>query len=408
MAHIAIVGAGIAGLHLALSLQKHGIPVTLYTDRSPEAVRAGRLPSSVALMGTTLDRDTALGTSHWDLRQVGTSFVRLGICGTPVAFRGALDRPFLFVDMRLYVPRLMEDFTARGGTMVVGPTRAEDVDRLASDHELVVVATGRDGLTGLFPRVAARSPYTEPQRRLFAGLFRGIRLPQPFTMGFNIAPGQGEVFENQMWTADGHVAGLLIEAIPGSELDAFTRMRPEEDADAFRAALLGVLEKHAPDTYARTEPSQLALKGPLDWLAGAILPTVRRAWAPLAHGRFALALGDTHITHDPITGQGANAASRAAFLLAGLLIMQLRARRPLDEAFCAHVDERLWEDARSTTEWTNAFLQPPPQHAIALLGAAAQKQRLADAFVSNFNRPEQQWAVVSSPDATASFIARYA
>jgi protoporphyrinogen oxidase len=34
MTHIGIIGAGIAGLHLSLFLQKHGIAATVYT--SPE------------------------------------------------------------------------------------------------------------------------------------------------------------------------------------------------------------------------------------------------------------------------------------------------------------------------------------------------------------------------------------
>ena len=37
--HIGIVGAGIAGLHLALYLQKHGVDATLITDRAPDDYR---------------------------------------------------------------------------------------------------------------------------------------------------------------------------------------------------------------------------------------------------------------------------------------------------------------------------------------------------------------------------------
>ena len=37
--HIGIVGAGIAGLHLALYLQKHGVDATLITDRAPDEYR---------------------------------------------------------------------------------------------------------------------------------------------------------------------------------------------------------------------------------------------------------------------------------------------------------------------------------------------------------------------------------
>jgi 2-polyprenyl-6-methoxyphenol hydroxylase-like FAD-dependent oxidoreductase len=36
---IGIVGAGVAGLHLALYLQKHGVDATIITDREPREYR---------------------------------------------------------------------------------------------------------------------------------------------------------------------------------------------------------------------------------------------------------------------------------------------------------------------------------------------------------------------------------
>lgn len=405
MTTIGIVGAGVAGLHLALYLQKHGVPVTVYSDRTPAQVRAGRLPSTVALMGATLDRDAALGTNHWARPELRTASVRVRIAGSPLDFTGALQQSWLFVDMRVYLPRLMDDFTARGGTLVVAPCSAEAAARLADDHDLVVVATGRDGLTGMFPRIPERSPYQEPQRRILAGLFRGVRLPSPFEMSFNIVPGQGEVFESQQLTLEGHATGLLFEGIPGGAFDPLTRLRYEEDPRAFDAAVLAMVREHLPDVYARTNPAQFGLLGPLDTLSGAVIPTVRRGLAALSGGRFVLALGDTHVTHDPIVGQGANAASRAAWLLGELVTAHAHAGGRFDEAFCSQAEARLWEVTAASSVWSNAFLQPPPPHAIELLGAAVQSRALADAFVNNFNFPDWMWAAVSSPDGTAAFIA---
>jgi 2-polyprenyl-6-methoxyphenol hydroxylase-like FAD-dependent oxidoreductase len=39
MERIGIVGAGVAGLHLALYLQQHGVPARLYAERTPAAQR---------------------------------------------------------------------------------------------------------------------------------------------------------------------------------------------------------------------------------------------------------------------------------------------------------------------------------------------------------------------------------
>ena len=408
MTTIGIVGAGIAGLHLALHLQQHGIGVTVYSDRTAEEIRGSRLPNSVALMGATRARDTALGTNHWTSPAQGTHGMALRVFGDPPLFFNAeLAAPFLFIDMRVYVPRLMADFQERGGEIVFGPIGVDDVATLSANHDLMVVAVGRAGLGGLFPRVAERSPYEEPQRRMVGGLFHGVRYPSPLRMGFNIIPGYGEIFENQFLTLDGYATGVLIEAIPGGGFDHLTRLRYEDDPAAFNAAVLAVVRDYAPDTYSRTDPATFALTGALNTLSGAVTPIARRGWAPLAGGKFAMAVGDAHITHDPLTGQGANAASRGAFTLAELVLAQARAGGRFDEAFCAGAEQKLWDDARAVTDWSNAFLQPPPPHAIGPLVAAAQNQAVANAFADNFNDPKRQWAVLSSPDATAAFIAGF-
>lgn len=408
MTSIGIVGSGIAGLHLALYLQKQGIEATLYSDRSADEIRGGRLPNTVALMGATRARDTALGTNHWSESGHGTWGMSIRIEGSPpLAFRAELTQPALFIDMRVYLPRLMADFQERGGSIEITKGRPEDVAELAAGHDLMVVASGRAGLTEMFPRLPERSPYHEPQRRLFAGLFRGIRHVSPFAMTFNIVPGHGEVVEDQYLTLDGVTSGLLIEAIPGGPLDHVTRLRYEDDPAAFDAAVLAIVRDYAPDTYARTDPATFGLTRALDTLAGGFTPTVRRGWAPLRGGRLAMAVGDAHITHDPLTGQGANAASRGAWSLGELLVAHARAGGSFDEAFCADAEAHLWEDARSVTEWSNAFLQPPPPHVIGLFLAASQNQALANAIGDNFNDPKKQWAVLSSPDETAAFIASF-
>ena len=255
MTTIGIIGAGIAGLHHALFLQKHGIQVTLYTDRSADEMRKSRLPNTVALMGTTRSREIELGIKHWDKPELSTHLADISIAGDhPIAFRSSILEPLIFIDMRLYVPTLMADFEKRGGKTVVGRCSAEEVGKLAADHDLMVVTTGRAGLTAMFPRIPERSPYDKPQRRIFAGLFRGVSLPSPFTFNFNIIPGLGEVFESQFVTHDGPVTGITIEAVPGGALEALTHLVYDDDPAAFNAAVLAVLRAHAPATYARVDP----------------------------------------------------------------------------------------------------------------------------------------------------------
>jgi 2-polyprenyl-6-methoxyphenol hydroxylase-like FAD-dependent oxidoreductase len=120
-----------------------------------------------------------------------------------------------------------------------------------------------------------------------------------------------------------------------------------------------------------------------------------------------MAVGDAYITHDPLAGQGGNAASRSAWSLGELVVAHARAGGSFDEAFCVAAEAHLWEDERPVTEWSNAFLQPPPPHTIGLFVAAAQNQAIANAFADNFSEPKKQWALLSSADATAAFIASF-
>jgi Styrene monooxygenase A putative substrate binding domain len=407
MTTIGIVGTGIAGLHLALYLQQLGVSATLYADRTPDGLRASRLLNTQGFQGSTRARDASLGLDLLSDPTCLATALHLRVAGEhPIEFTGALVPPSVFIDMRFYIPHLMEIFGARGGTVVVAPPgSADDVARLAERHDLMVVATGRSGLAEMFPRVPERSPYQEAPRRIVAGLFRGIRVPEGCVVEYNLLPGVGEAFEVQVRVEEGVVPAVVFEAIPGGPLEPFTRMRYEDDPARFDAAALATLREYLPATYARTDPAAFGLRGPLDAVYGALVPTVRRGFAPLPGGRFAVALGDARVSFDPVTGQGANAASRTAFVLGDLVAEHAREGGRFDEAFCARADELIWENVKAAAEWTNAFLQPPPPHAIGLLIAAAQNKKIADAFATNFDDPDRQWQVLSSPEATAAFIA---
>jgi 2-polyprenyl-6-methoxyphenol hydroxylase-like FAD-dependent oxidoreductase len=406
MPRIAIIGAGVAGLHLGLLLQQHGVDVTIYTERGADELRAGRLPNTVALVGATRARDRALGVNHWDAPENDTLGLHLHIGIEPaIEFRGNLDQPVLFIDMRVYLSRLLEDFAGRGGEVVRAAMDVAAVQRLAPEHDLVVVAAGRAGLGDMFPRVDERSPYAGPQRSLFAGLFRGIRMPERSYFQFQIVPGQGEIFEPQFLTFEGRVPGLLIEGIPGGDIDRVIRMHQEEPA-RFIDALYDLLHAYAPLTRQRLEGRDaFDLRRPLDALSGAVTPVVRRFHAVLDGGRCAVALGDTHITHDPAGGQGANAAARAAWAFGELLLERLRQGGALDEGFCARAEQRLWEVLEPVTLFSNALLGPPPPHVMALFAAAGRSQAVADGFANNFNHPDRLWASMATPEGTERFLA---
>jgi Styrene monooxygenase A putative substrate binding domain len=234
-------------------------------------------------------------------------------------------------------------------------------------------------------------------------LFQGIACPEPPDFSFNIAPGHGEVFTGPFYTFDGRVNSLLFEAIPGQGLDVITQMRYQDDPKQFEATMLALLREHAPPIYERVIPREFSLTRPLDLLQGAITPTVRRGFAQLDNGRFVVAIGDVHVMNDPVLGQGANAASYAAWVL-GEAILE---GGPYDEPFCRRVEQRIWAYLQPVAEWTNASLQPPPSHVIDVFVAAAQNKAIADQIIDNFNAPQHNWAIFSSPEGAESFLRQF-
>jgi 2-polyprenyl-6-methoxyphenol hydroxylase-like FAD-dependent oxidoreductase len=406
MKNIGIVGCGIAGLHLGLFLQKHGIDATIYSDKSPEQIRACRIPNFVVRFENTLERERFLGVNHWDFEDFGVFGIHMYIGGAPSPIRwyGAKERPASPVDMRIYQSTLLEDFQARGGRVFVGELQASDVARLSERHDLMVVASGRGSLTEMFPRVAERSPYDAPQRNLTGAFYRGVDFTDPLGVIYSVSPGSGEIFHLPFTTFDRRLCSILIEAVPGQALDVISNMRYADDPKKFEATVLDLIRAHAPMIYERIDLKEFGVLRPQDVIQGAITPTVRKGYVPLGNGKFAMALGDVHIVVDPIIAQGANTASKCAFVLGEALLED----QPLDENFCRATEQKLWEAARAACEWTNAMLQPPPPYAIGVFAAAAQNPAIADEIVQNFNTPERNWEIFSSPANAANFLQKHA
>jgi dimethylglycine dehydrogenase len=65
MARILIVGAGQAGLQLALGLVHDGHDVTVVSNRTPEEIRDGKVMSSQCMFGAALQHEHELGIDYW-------------------------------------------------------------------------------------------------------------------------------------------------------------------------------------------------------------------------------------------------------------------------------------------------------------------------------------------------------
>ena len=403
---IAIVGSGVAGLHLALLLQQQGIPATLYSDQTAAQLASGRMLNTVAHHNTTVQREQALGVDHWDLAEYGYFCHHHYIGGPqPLSFPGAFGAPSRAIDYRVYLPRLLADFTDRGGDFQPGlHVSPEEIVRLSERHDLVVIATGKGGTSAMFPVIPGKSPYSRPQRRLCAGLYYGIAPSEPKGVTLSIAPPHGELLEIPTFSASGHVTVLLFENVPGGDTEVLADAKYDEDPAAFERLVLEKLRVHHPEVFERVNSARFGLTRPEDLLQGAVTPVLREDYAVLPNGRIVMALGDAHSVVDPVVGQGANSASYSAWELGAVI-----AEDPnFDERFAQKVAARRANRVRAISDWTNLMIGlPPAPHLLQLLGAMSMNPAVADEFTDNFNQPERQWDILATPQRTSAFLARH-
>jgi 2-polyprenyl-6-methoxyphenol hydroxylase-like FAD-dependent oxidoreductase len=401
--HIGIVGAGIAGLHLALYLQKHGVDATLITDRAPEDYRNIRLLNTVAHHHVTIAREDYLGVNHWkDPKDHYYYHDHAFNFPEPIKFRGYFSKASRAVDYRIYLPALMEDFQRRGGKIEYRRIEEGDIGPLVARFDLLVVAAGKGPLGQLFAYRPEQTPYSQPQRRLCVGLYTGVRQPDPMNVTLSVSPGHGEMIVIPTITFDGVANALLMENVPGGDMEELATMRYDKDRPHFLRVLLDKLEKHHPTTYDRIDTARFDLAQPTDLLQGGIVPTVRNTVVEFDGGKCALALGDVHSVVDPMMGQGANVASYAAFVVGEEIVNS----DVLDARFCEKVDLKRQDRVLAASRWTNLMLQPPSEALGMLIGAMSQNRALADEFTENFNYPDYQWDRISSPERIQAWVGR--
>ena len=396
-----MVGAGPAGTTLALGLLQRGCQVTLVTDRSAEQIRDGHVMSSQITFESALEVETALGIT--DLLPRATGVQRLTFdCtwrdGSSAAFTCALPLPAYSIDQRVKVPALLEAVERLGGRLVVGSATVDDVERLADEHDLVVVSTGRGGLAALFQTDATHSPYSHPQRVAALTYLRGVRAdPDAPTMRYHCVDGVGECYTSPGLTVAGPCDIYVVEGVPGGPLDCWDDVASnEEHLDRLRT----VLAEHFPAEADRVCEARLTDDHAA--LRGAITPVVRRPVGVLPSGRQVLGLADVVVLNDPVTSQGSNTAIKCASFY-------LESISGHDGAFDATWMQRTFDNfwrgwAQWVTEWTNSWLQPMSAHHRLAIEAAADHPGVAARFVAGFDDPRlfSQWWF--DPAATERFL----
>ena len=236
MKRIGIVGGGISGLHLGLWLREYGLDATIYSEKTSSQLLDAPLRNIVIRNGCTRQRERDLRVNHWDGRAPDLGGLSVTVAGTPIAFAGTLAPPSNVVDMRIYCARLLDDFSTRGGHVVVGTLAASDLDELSTRHDLLVIASGRGSLSNVFERVPEHSPNSEPQRLVVAGFYRGIRPRDPLGFEVVISRGHGEILVFPLFSFESGLTGLGIEAIRGGAFSRPVRGEVRKRSAAVRTA----------------------------------------------------------------------------------------------------------------------------------------------------------------------------
>ena len=112
MRKVLIVGAGQAGLQLALSLQAEGYDVTVMSARTPDEIRNGWPTSTQVMMYRALDRERDVKLNLWDGAATPIGGIGFNLSPAPgvsaFSFSGAWARPGNSVDQRLKMPAWIE------------------------------------------------------------------------------------------------------------------------------------------------------------------------------------------------------------------------------------------------------------------------------------------------------------
>jgi hypothetical protein len=412
---ILIVGAGQAGLQLALGLQSQGYDVTVMSNRTADEIRSGRVLSTQVMFATALQHERDLELNFWEdqaprIEGLGVSVSALdaapGVAGVtaarPIDWVGRLDGYAQSVDQRVKMAGWLETFAERGGKVVVHGVAVSDLDYFARAYDLVLVAAGKGELVSLFGRDAFRSPYDAPQRALAVSYVHGLG-PRPEHPDFhavrcNLVPGVGELFVMPTLTTSGPADILFWEGVPGGPADVFEGIK---DPGEHLARTLELMRRFTPWEYERAAGVELTDAN--GTLSGRYAPTVRRPVGELPSGGLVLGVADVVVANDPITGQGSNNAARcAASYLADIVA---HGDGSFDRAWMESTFERYWSVAAPVTKWTNAMLAPPPEHVLGLIGAAGALQPVADRFANGFDDPADFERWFFDPERAAGFLA---
>lgn len=387
MRRIAIVGAGQAGLQLALGLLAKGYHVTLTTNRNGEDIRNGKVMSSQCMFNAALQSERDLGLNFWEDQCPAVEGIGLAVPNPEkpneplFSWSTRLDRYAQSVDQRLKMPVWLDEVEKRGGEVIIQDVGVAELELLSTSHDLVLLAAGKGEIVNLFEKDAERTQFQQPQRALSLTYVKGMTPMSPFSrVSFNLIPGVGEYFVFPCLTTTGPCEIMVFEGIPGGPMDCWQGIT---SAEQHLEKSLELINRYVPWEAERCRSVEMTDdKG---FLSGRFTPMVRKPVLTLPSSRKVFGMADALVVNDPITGQGSNNAAKCSKVYLDAIIA--RGAQDFGPDWMHDTFEQYWSYAQHVVKWTNTMLTPPPQHLLELLGAASQSQPLASAIANGFDDP---------------------
>jgi hypothetical protein len=387
MRRIAIVGAGQAGLQLALGLLAKGYHVTLTTNRNGEDIRNGKVMSSQCMFNAALQSERDLGLNFWEDQCPAVEGIGLAVPNPEnpneplFSWSTRLDRYAQSVDQRLKMPVWLDEVAKRGGEVIIQDVGVAELEHLSTSHDLVLLAAGKGEIVNLFEKDAERTQFQQPQRALSLTYVKGMTPMSPFSrVSFNLIPGVGEYFVFPCLTTTGPCEIMVFEGIPGGPMDCWQGIT---SAEQHLEKSLELVNRYVPWEAERCRSVEMTDdKG---FLSGRFTPMVRKPVLTLPSGRKVFGMADALVVNDPITGQGSNNAAKCSKVYLDAIVA--RGAQNFSPEWMHETFEQYWGYAQHVVKWTNTMLTPPPQHLLELLGAASQSKPLASAIANGFDDP---------------------
>jgi hypothetical protein len=387
--NIAIIGAGQAGLQIGIGLLKANPynKISLFTNKTAEQIYNGPILSSQGMFGSAINIEKQLELNYWDNICPANQTVSFNLIDPETTqlitkWKGLTTQPYQSVDQRLKFSKWQEIFVSLGGNLSVQEVNLNELNKITDSHELTLVAGGKSGISQSFQKNPHRSCFNKPQRILSCLYLKGVApIEGPGGVHVHILPGIGEVFIMPGLTKNGPCEMLLLEGIPEGPLDCWSSLLTAEER---HKKALEFLQKFLPSLWERCQASQVT--DDQATLVGAYTPIVRYPTFKLPCGKFVLGIGDTVLLNDPIAGQGANNACKAAYIYMNRITEH--DEQDFSDEWMQETFEIYWrQHGLWSTQWSHMLLMPPPPYLMEMIQSASHSPEIANTLANGFDDP---------------------